>query len=261
MNKLNPSPPPTGKLMAKTLAIIGLGAFGQLMARHLQPHFQLLAHDPSPSVAAFAQAQGVPLVGLAEAARADYVVIATPVEKIAAAATALAPHLRPETLVLDVGSVKALPAETLRRILPPTTAIVCTHPLFGPQSARDGIAGLKIAVCPVRGEGAAAVAQFLHETLRLEVIVTTPEEHDREMAAAQGLTHMIAKILVEMEPLPRKLTTVSFDHIVKAIEMVRYDSLELFLAIQRNNPYAAELRHSFFDKADALRKHLEETER
>lgn len=76
--------------MAKTLAIIGLGAFGQLMARHLQPHFQLLAHDPSPSVAAFAQAQSVPLVTLAEAARADYVVIATPVEKIAAAA-ALAP--------------------------------------------------------------------------------------------------------------------------------------------------------------------------
>jgi prephenate dehydrogenase len=28
---------------------------------------------------------------------------------------------------------------------------VGTHPLFGPQSAANGIHGLQIAICPVRG--------------------------------------------------------------------------------------------------------------
>ena len=49
--------------------------------------------------------------------------------------------------------------------------VVATHPLFGPQSARDGIAGLKVAVCPIRGRRGARVAVFfLRERLRLNVV-------------------------------------------------------------------------------------------
>ena len=46
--------------------------------------------------------------------------------------------------------LKTLPVEIMLRGLPPHVAILATHPLFGPQSARGGIRGLKIAVCPVR---------------------------------------------------------------------------------------------------------------
>ncbi|WP_204301532.1 hypothetical protein, partial [Stenotrophomonas maltophilia] len=78
-------------------------------------------------------------------------------------------------------------------------------------SARDGIAGLKIAVCPIRGGRGRRVAAFLRKVLRLDVIMTTPEAHDREAATVQGLTHLIAKVLVQMEPLPTRMTTRSFD--------------------------------------------------
>ena len=82
--------------------------------------------------------------------------------------------------------------------------------------------------------------------------MTTPEEHDREAAMVQGLTHLIAKALVQMEPLPTRMTTRSFDLIAAAVDMVRHDAPAVFEAIERTNPYAADVRRRFFALASAL---------
>lgn len=154
--------------------------------------------------------------------------------------------------MLDVGSVKVVPAEIMGRGLPEYVDVAATHPLFGPQSARDGIAGLQIAVCPIRGRRCHSLAAFLRKQLGLNVIMTTPEEHDREAAMVQGLTHLIAKVLVQMEPLPTRMTTRSFDLLTAAVGMVRHDAPEVFAAIERANPYAASVRRRFFALASAL---------
>ena len=239
------------------LGIIGFGAFGRLMAQHLQPYFQLCAYDPAVPPGPFAAMPDVTMTSLAEAARCPFVVLAVPVSRLEDSVAAVSPHLQPGVLVLDVGSVKSIPAEIMRRALPATVDIVATHPLFGPQSARYGIAGLKIAVCPIRGDRAPRVAAFLRKCLQLDVIVTTPEAHDREAAMVQGLTHLIAKVLVQMEPLPTQMTTKSFDLIMQAVGMVRDDAPEVFQAIERSNPFSLEVRRRFFDLASALDTELE----
>ncbi len=241
----------------QTLGIIGFGAFGRLMAHHLAPHFALCAYDPASEAAIFAKKSGVDFVSLEQAASCDVVVIAAPVPKIEAVARAIAPYVRPGALAMDVGSVKVRPAEILAREIPEHADIVCTHPLFGPQSAKNGLEGLKIVLCPIRGRRTACIGDFLSSVLKLEVIETTPEKHDREVAMVQGLTHLIAKVLVEMEPLPKRLTTKSFELLMEGVDMVRHDSMELFLAIERDNPFAADLRRRFFGKADDLRRFLE----
>ncbi len=81
---------------------------------------------------------------------------------------------------------------------------------------------------------------------------TTPDAHDRDAALSQGLTHLIAKVLVKMGPLPRMTTTRSFDLLNEAIEMVRHDPPELFDAIEGLNPYASGVRRRFFDLASEL---------
>ena len=118
------------------------------------------------------------------------------------------------------------------------------------------MAGLKIAICPIRGDRARRVAAFLRKAFGLRVYITTPEAHDREAAVVQGLTHLIAKVLVQMEPLPTKMTTASFDKLMSAVEMVRYDPPSVFLAIEQANPYAVEVRERFFELADQLRTSL-----
>lgn len=169
-----------------SLGIIGFGAFGRLMARHLWSHFRLCAHDPAlpPGL----RADGVVLDNLAAVAGCPVVVRAVPVSQLADTVRAIGPHLQPGTLALDVGSVKVVPADIMLRELPAHVGIVATHPLFGPQSAQNGIAGLKVAVCPVRGGDSLRVAAFLRRALGLNVIMTTPDAHDREAAMVQGLS-------------------------------------------------------------------------
>ncbi|WP_090709275.1 MULTISPECIES: prephenate dehydrogenase/arogenate dehydrogenase family protein [unclassified Beijerinckia] len=243
------------------LGLIGFGAFGRLMAEHLHPFFDLRCHDPKYA-AGDAQTpqgvtQGVTLVSLSDAARCPIVVLAMPVAAMAQAVAAIAPHLLPGVLVLDVGSVKTLPAQIMAAGLPAHVDVVGTHPLFGPQSARNGLAGLKIALCPIRGQQTPRIAAFLRRHFALDVIVTTPEAHDREAAAVQGLTHLIAKVLVQMEPLPSTMTTRSFDLLMEGINMVRDDAPEVFDAIERLNPFAAEMRRKFFGLAAELAEELE----
>ena len=235
-----------------SLGIVGFGAFGRLMAAHLRKHFRLYVHDPACPPGTPAGMPGVTLTDLAGVAACPIVVLAVPVNRIEETVEAIAPRLRPRTLVLDVGSVKVVPAEIMRTGLPADVDVVATHPLFGPQSARDGIAGLKIAVCPIRGKRAGRVAAFLRKALGLKVYVTTPEAHDAEMAMAQGLTHVIANVLMRMGPLPTRLTTKSFDLMAQAVDMVRHDAPEVFQAIESTNPYSRQVRARFFELASAL---------
>ncbi|WP_051439869.1 prephenate dehydrogenase/arogenate dehydrogenase family protein [Methylobacterium sp. 10] len=203
-----------------------------------------------------AREAGARLGSLAKAAACPVVVLAAPVSKLAEVVSAIGPHLRPGALVLDVGSVKMVAARIMAEGLPDHVEIVATHPLFGPQSARSGVRGLKIAVCPIRGRGGWRAAAFLCKHLGLDVILTDPEAHDRAVASVQGLTRLIAKVFVEMEPLPTRMTTKSFDLLMQAVGMVRHDAPEVFDAIERANPYAADVRRRFFAHASRLETEL-----
>jgi prephenate dehydrogenase len=240
-----------------SLGLLGFGAFGRLMAQHLQPHLRLVVCDPARPPQPDPSGQGLVPGDVAAVAACDIVVLAVPVDAMAQAIASLRPHLRAGTVVLDVGSVKIEPARLLLEGLPEPVEIIGTHPLFGPQSARDGLAGLKIALCPIRGGSTGRIAAFLRRTFALDVILTTPDAHDRDMALVQGLTHLVAKILVRMEPVPRRMTTRSFELLMQATEMVRHDAPGVFLAIERANPHARAVRERFFAHAQALTQALE----
>ena len=236
------------------LGLIGFGAFGRLTAKHLAPWFDIVAYDPAAS-----DDEGLARLTTLEAAAAcPVVVLAVPVGVLAETVAAIAPHVTPGALILDVGSVKVKPARVMLDGLPEGVQIIGTHPLFGPQSGKDGIAGLRIAVCPVRGDKAAwRVAAFCRKALGLKVFVVTPEDHDQEAATVQGLTHLIAKVLLAMEPLPTRMTTTSFERVMQGVDMVRHDSAAVFRAIEHDNPFAAEVRRRFFDLAEQARAELD----
>jgi prephenate dehydrogenase len=244
------------KIAIPSVGLLGFGAFGRLIAAHLHPHVPLVVCDrsmlPGDHLEGRVQAGDIAAVG-----RCDVVILAVPVGELVSAIKDLRPYLHPGSVVVDVASVKVNAVRAMEAELPVFVDIVGTHPLFGPQSARDGIRGRKIAVCPVRGRSAPRIAAFLRRMLGLKVLLTTPEEHDREVAVVQGLTHLIAKVLVRMEPLPRRLTTASFDCLMQATEMVRYDAASLFRAIECDNPFAAEIRERFFNLAQEARAELD----
>jgi prephenate dehydrogenase len=254
---MSPKPRAIQPTHVRSIGILGFGAFGRLIAAHLHPYFSLFACDPALT-AEDQRHDHVRFGNVCDIARCDLVILAVPVGDLSSALREIRPHLRPGAIVVDVSSVKVRPIALMKAELPPFVDIVGTHPLFGPQSATHGISGRKIALCPVRGGSAPRIAAFLRRALKLAVYIVSPEEHDRQAAIVQGITHLVAKVLVRMEPLPTRLTTASFDHLIRATEMVRYDAASVFLAIERENPYAAEVREQFFLIAEATRAEFDQ---
>ena len=238
--------------MKKSLGLIGVGAFGTLAARHLAAHVDLVLHDVVKDVVGFAQEIGAQAGDLKQAAACDIVVLAVPVQRMAQILQQIAPLLKPHALFCDVASVKVKPVAAMLEILPPEIAIVGTHPLFGPQSGKNGIAGLNIALCDIRGGRLEEVERFCVQKLQLKTMIATPEEHDRELAYVQGLTHMLAKIVASLNLPPMRMTTRSYELMMQVVEMLRYDSDDLFRAIERENPFSSEAKRAFFDAAQAL---------
>lgn len=232
------------------LGWIGYGAFGRLACSHLGPHFDLVIHDAQPGRTASASLEDV--------AACNRIVIAAPVQAIGEVATALAPLVQPGTRIYDVGSVKLRPMQAMRDALPDYCEIVGTHPLFGPQSAVTGLEGLPIVLCPSYGEDVSCERDFLAERLKLDVHVSDADTHDRTMARVQGLTHLVAKVITEIDATPAAYTTRSYDLLMEAAGLVAQDSDALFRAIEKHNPYSAELRERFFESVEALSKRLED---
>jgi prephenate dehydrogenase len=234
-----------------SLGLIGLGQFGQLAAGVLKSHFDVLVTDKAPGAEDMAAELGVAFGSLESAAARDIVVVAVPVVAMRSVFSAIAPHVRPGSLVIDVGSVKVLPTQWMAELLPGHVDLVATHPLFGPQSAKRGLKGLRFVVCPVRGERAPCVAAF-GRALELKVTVTTPEEHDQEMAYVQALTHLIGRSLVNIGIPDEQLKTPSYQHLLELCSLIGADTFELFTAIQTQNPYAAEVVAAFVAEAQSL---------
>ena len=234
----------------KTLGLIGFGQFGRLAAERLKPHFDILVTDVADR-SADARASGVAFGSLEAAARREVVIVAVPVPAMRATFAAIAPHLQPGALVVDVGSVKVLPVQWMLETLPAHVDIVATHPLFGPQSALNGLQGQRLVICPVRGDRHHKIAE-LAARFGLVPSITTPEEHDREMAYVQALTHLIGRSLVNLGIPDEALKTTSYQHLLELCRLIGDDSFELFTAIQTLNPYASEVVGAFVGQAESL---------
>jgi prephenate dehydrogenase len=235
----------------KSLGLVGFGQFGRLAAGVLKAHFDVLVTDSAADAEARARGSGVAFGSLEDVAARDVVVVAVPVAAMRAVFAALAPHLKPGALVADVGSVKMLPAQWMAEILPAHVDLIATHPLFGPQSAKAGLEGLRFVICPIRGDRHERVAAF-GRSLGLTVTVTSAEEHDREMAYVQALTHLIGRSLVNLGIPDEQLKTASYQHLLELCSLIGADTFELFTAIQTQNPFAAEVAGAFVEQARSL---------
>lgn len=245
--------------MATSMSILGFGAFGRFMSANVRGHFDVGVFD-ARDIAEDATAAGVRAVSLSEAAKSEVIVLAVPVQRLEGLLAELSPLIPKNAgdgaLVVDVSSVKVRPIEMMTRLLPRHVRIVGTHPLFGPQSGGAGIGGLPVAVCPARADAGTVekVRSYLGETLGLRVVDVGAEEHDRQMAYVQALTHLVSRALGEM-PLPRtELATVAYERLLAMRANLAQDSWELFVTIERENPFAGGVRA-------ALRTSLNEIER
>lgn len=223
-----------------SISVVGFGAFGKLVAGLLAPHADVSIHDRSARARQAASELGFGVIEHARDIAADIVILAVPVPALEGCLLELAPHLRAGQLVVDVCSIKEEPARLMRHWLPPWVEILATHPMFGPESARERVAGSQIVLCPIRGKRWRRLAAFLKQRLQLEVVVTTPEDHDRQAAMTQGLTHLLARAFSALGEHPR-IRTRSFNLMAEAFALVANDAPEVFEAVTQGNRHVIPL--------------------
>lgn len=240
------------------IGLVGFGRFGRLVHRHL----------PAGNVAGVFDRDPERLAGLDDAGPleqvlgAKYVILATPISAIDAVCRQISPALRTGQVVVDTCSVKQYPIDCMLSRLPDEVQVLGTHPLFGPDSGREGIRGLRIAVCPVRIEAANydCIRDFL-QGLGLEIIETTPREHDRRLARTQAIFHLISQALKELDWRGQRLSTPGPEAFYRLAETVQNDTCELFRDLEQRNHYASESRRQFIGKLVEIDKLLSRGDR
>jgi prephenate dehydrogenase len=171
----------------------------------------------------------------------------------------ITPLLRPDTLVVDVCSVKEYPVRLMTDILPQTVSILATHPMFGPDSASDSLEGRKICLCKVR------IAKKNYQNIKaylaskkLVVIEATAQEHDKQIATSLSLTHFIGRTLSEYGAKQLNIDTEGYKRLLHILEVVERDTWQLFLDMHHYNPYAKEKRAAFMEVMQDINSRLEQ---
>ncbi len=239
----------------KRLGILGFGSFGEFAAQHLRSHFEVTVYDRRDA-SVRAREAGVAAASFVDVVASEVLVVAVPVQDMEDVLRRVAGCPRLPEIVVDVASVKVKPLDLMARLLPSSIEVVGSHPMFGPQSGRDGIANLKVVLCPLRTTRLEKIRSFLRDRLSLKVLEMTPEAHDGEMAYIQGLTHWIAKAIREIKLPDLDLSTPAYRHLIKIEEILRDDSDALFRTIQAENPYASSARRELLEKLREIEKGL-----
>lgn len=135
------------------------------------------------------------------AAGADLVLVATPISATEPTLAAIAEHLRPDGLVMDVGSTKSEVIQAAARALGQKLGqFVPAHPIAGKELAgvdhadADLYTGRQVILTPTPDTQPAQLtrAQAVWKALGAQVLQMTPAAHDAAYAAVSHLPHVLA---------------------------------------------------------------------
>jgi len=174
---------------------------------------------------------------------ADVIFPCVPIRAFEAVIKEIAPKLKSGALVIDVCSVKVHPVKVMLKHLPENIDIVASHPLFGPDSARDGLKNLPLVLWPVRIDR--KKFNKIVKTAKkfgLSVHIMSPEEHDRITAFSQLYTHLIGRIGQELKIKRSPIDTLGFKRLFSVQDQVTNDTEELFFDMNRFNTFAPKMR-------------------
>ncbi|HUX13546.1 MAG TPA: prephenate dehydrogenase/arogenate dehydrogenase family protein [Spirochaetia bacterium] len=237
-----------------SVGVYGLGRFGLFWAELLSVHFPVVAYNRTPGRSV---PDGVREVDLDDLMQADTIFLCTAISAMEPVLRQIAPLLRAGTTVIDTCSVKVYPIRLMEEILPATVSLIGTHPMFGPDSAVRGVQGLPLILTPVRApvETVSAWEEAFRQ-IGLVIHRMTAAEHDYEAAYTQGVTHFIGRVLRDLDLKPSSISTLGYRKLLEVMEQTCNDPWQLFVDLQRLNPYTGEMRNNLRASVDRIVEHF-----
>ncbi len=248
--KLRPS-----KIHTMRVGVYGLGRFGSFWASELARHFSVKGYSRSQHRKT---PDGVERVSEHEIAQTPVLFLCVAISALEEVIGRLSGLLRPGALVLDTCSIKVYPVSLMERLLPAGVEIMATHPMFGPDSAKHGVDGLPLVLWPVRvSDDTLAYWKRFFGSIGLNIVQMTPEEHDREAAFTQGVTHYIGRVVADLGLRESPIGTLGYQKLLQIAEQTCNDPWQLFVDLQRFNPYTRDMRRMLHESLDRIMGELE----
>lgn len=222
------------------VGVYGLGRFGAFWAKHLSERFDVIGYSRNPERAV---PEGVKKGNEDDILAADVVVFCVSISAMEEVLGRIAGRLKPGTLVMDTCSVKVHPAEIMMKLFPADIEILATHPMFGPDSGKNGLKGLPLVFAPMRmTEDSVNLWRGHFKAMGLNVVEMTPQQHDEEAAYTQGITHFIGRVLGELKLSESPIATTGYRDLLDIVRQTCNDPWRLFVDLQRYNPYTVPMR-------------------
>jgi prephenate dehydratase/prephenate dehydrogenase len=229
------------------IGIIGFGKFGQFLAQTFVKSSEVyaMARGDCTVLAKDIGCEYTPLYDMRPFIKADndVILISTSIISFEEVLRSLPKNLLKGKLVVDVLSVKAHAKNTMLEILPEDCDILCTHPMFGPESGRYGWAGLPFLYDKVRINNIDRCESFLKiwEKERCKMIEMSCEQHDEYAASSQFITHLTGRILWQQNLVPTPIDTKGFQTVLNLVENTCKDSFDLFFGLYFYNTHSQAL--------------------
>jgi cyclohexadieny/prephenate dehydrogenase len=200
----------SGTLFDK-LAIIGIGLIGSSIARAARKHKLVQriaiadASQDARDIAADLKLGDSYHADAGEAVKeADLTIVCVPIGDYAAVGQAIAPHLKPGSILSDVGSVKQAVLRDLGPLVPDHVHFIPGHPIAGTEHSGPaaGFAelfeGRWTILTPLPGWDEVAADQLAQFWTRMGAMVESmePMHHDQVLAITSHLPHLIAYTIV-----------------------------------------------------------------
>jgi len=227
------------------IGIYGLGRFGSFWAKSLADSL------PCDEIVAFSRHSKpeIPNVRIAsedEVLSSDALFFCVTISAFKDLLSSVAKRIPEKTIVMDTCSVKTYPAAWMKDSFEgKANTLIATHPMFGPDSGKNGLRGLPVVMCPItwEDEGYRGIKERF-QTMELDVLEMSPREHDRKAAYSQGVTHFVGRTLKELGMVDTPIATKGYKSLMTIVEQTCNDPIQLFYDLQRYNPYAKEMRLS-----------------
>ncbi|GKV28227.1 hypothetical protein SLEP1_g37308 [Rubroshorea leprosula] len=226
------------------IGIVGFGSFGQFLAKTMVKQGHAMRATSRTDHSKICNHLGISFFIDARAfleADNDVILICTSILSLSGVLQALPLEcLKRRTLFVDVLSVKEYPRNFLLQFLPEEMDVLCTHPMFGPDSGRDGWKDLAFVYERVRVRDEIICSSFLHifQSEGCRMVEMSCEEHDKVAANSQFLTHIIGRVFSEMDIKSTPINTKSFETLFQLSETVANNSFDLFSGLFIHNRFA-----------------------
>jgi prephenate dehydrogenase len=222
------------KVFFDKVSILGVGLIGASFALALKKRGlcgSIAGFGRSESNLVNAKERGIidsfDLDPVGASADSDLVVFAVHAGSFGRTAKSIAGFLKKGAVVTDVGSVKGRLVYEMEELLSPRAFFVGAHPIAGGEQSGIDTAdpglfdGRRCIITPTGKTDKAAmdVVVSLWRSLGAEVIVMSPEEHDRMLGAVSHLPHILAYEMVnaahEIEPSSLKYSGAGFRDVTR----------------------------------------------